>query len=135
MFNSSYFHTFDYELLPLFTYALWTSCGVPIPVQAMTATTTQPVPTTQPEVTTTLAPVAITTVGIPAVPTTDGDSTTTRMAADDDETTTGGVVTEGEISPTTRSVVGMEPTSSAIRQLKIAAIFIMICAMSAALIM
>lgn len=29
--NSSYFHSFNYELLPLFSYQLWTACGVPTP--------------------------------------------------------------------------------------------------------
>ena len=34
LFNSSYFHSFDYELLPLFSYQLWTNCGVPVPTPA-----------------------------------------------------------------------------------------------------
>ena len=34
LFNGSYFHSFDYELLPLFSYQLWTMCGVPIPTAA-----------------------------------------------------------------------------------------------------
>ena len=34
VFNSSYFHSFDYELLPLFSYQLWTNCGVPLPTAA-----------------------------------------------------------------------------------------------------
>ena len=34
IFNSSYFHSFDYELLPLFSYQLWTSCGVSVPTAA-----------------------------------------------------------------------------------------------------
>ena len=35
LFNSSYFHSFDVELLPLFSYQLWTNCGVPIPTAAV----------------------------------------------------------------------------------------------------
>ena len=34
LFNSSYFHSFDAEYLPLFSYQLWTNCGVPIPTPA-----------------------------------------------------------------------------------------------------
>ena len=37
LFNNSYFHSFDYELLPLFSYQLWTNCGVPIPTPATRA--------------------------------------------------------------------------------------------------
>lgn len=31
VFNSTYFRSFNYELLPLFSYRLWTTCGAPIP--------------------------------------------------------------------------------------------------------
>ena len=31
LFNSSYFYTFENEHLPLFSYQLWTRCGVPLP--------------------------------------------------------------------------------------------------------
>ena len=122
VFNSSYFHSFNYELLPLFTYALWTSCGVPIPMPIVTTTTAQVTPTTQ---------VITTTADIPAGPeTTDEDIvTTTGMAVErpDDETITqgDGVVTDGGGERTTESVVGMQPKSSARGQLKIAALFIM----------
>ena len=34
LFNSSYFHSSDVEYLPLFSYQLWTNCGVPIPTPA-----------------------------------------------------------------------------------------------------
>ena len=31
LFNSSYFQSFSYELVPLFSYRLWTNCEVPVP--------------------------------------------------------------------------------------------------------
>jgi hypothetical protein len=34
LFNSSYFHSADVDDLPLFSYQLWTNCGVPIPTAA-----------------------------------------------------------------------------------------------------
>ena len=34
LFNSSYFHSHDVKLLPLFSYQLWINCGVPIPTAA-----------------------------------------------------------------------------------------------------
>lgn len=63
VFNSSYFHSFDYKLLPLFSYALWTSCGVliPMPIIVTTTTSAQVVPTTQIVITTADVPVESTT--------------------------------------------------------------------------
>jgi hypothetical protein len=34
LFNSSFHHSSDVESLPLFSYQLWTNCGVPIPTAA-----------------------------------------------------------------------------------------------------
>ena len=131
VFNSSYFHSFSYELLPLFSYALWTSCGVPIPMQITVTTTTsaQIVPTTL---------IITTTAGVPAEPaTTDNEETvtTTGMGAqrpgDGTTTTSGGpgVVTGGGRGGgvTTDSVVGVQPTSSAksqLLQVKFSALFV-----------
>ena len=63
VFNSSYFHSFDYKLLPLFSYALWISCGVliPMPIIVTTTTSAQVVPTTQIVITTADVPVESTT--------------------------------------------------------------------------
>lgn len=36
VFNSTYFKSFGYELLPLFSYQLWTSCEVPVPTETPT---------------------------------------------------------------------------------------------------
>lgn len=107
VFNSSYFHSFNYELLPLFSYALWTSCGVPIPMQIIVTTTTaQVVPTT---------PMATTTDDVPATTDREEIVTVTVMTAEpDDETTTAGV---GGGGMTTESPIGMRPTSSARSQL------------------
>ena len=41
VFNSSYFRTF-YDLVPLFSYQLWTNCGVPVPVIGGGDTVTTP---------------------------------------------------------------------------------------------
>ena len=119
VFNSSYFHSFNYELLPLFSYTLWTSCGVPIPMPIIVTTTTsaQVVPTTQIVTTTADVPVEQTT-------TDSEDTVTTTGMADDEITTQGGgpgVVTGGGGggAMTTDSVIGVLPTSSA-RQVKFA---------------
>ena len=36
VFNSSYFQSFGHELLPLFSYQLWTGCGVSVPAESAT---------------------------------------------------------------------------------------------------
>ena len=114
VFNSSYFHSFNYELLPLFSYALWISCGVPIPMQVVTTTTAQIAPTTQ---------IITTTAGVSTtLPMTDSeDIVTTTSTAAEPTTTSTGSGTEGGGGITTASVVG---TSSARSQLKIATMFI-----------
>ena len=108
VFNSTYFHSFDYELLPLFTYQLWSTCGVAIPPPGVIPTEAA-VPTTEQRETTTAAMVPETTaVQVPTtalVPTTDDQEPTAVGGTEVPTTKSGSVV------PVTDSVDGLTSTS------------------------